>query len=136
MNKGGYMSVTVVMVFAFAALVASALMYVVRENNDYKVLAQKVRESTLALDTATNRLDEVKESHFNQMKELKDSIVAQSNAFAELEKKYRNLEYEALRPKTVNIHAPKAIPVEIMTTKTPVKAIVRVVGAKKKAVKK
>jgi len=132
MNNGGYMSVTVMMVFAFSALVASATMYVMRENNDYKILADQVDAANGAMGTAIKKLDSVKRDHFEQLDQLEAALKKNEHRMAEMDKKFRDLEYESLRPKTVNIYAKKPIPVEIMTTEKPVRAIVRVSNASKK----
>jgi hypothetical protein len=126
MKNGGNMSVTIVMVFAFAALVASAFMYIVRENNDYKVLADQVKAANSQNEVLIKKLDSSVIDNFGQMNELKKAIAAYDEKLMLIDKKFKDLEYEALKPKMVNIYARKPIPIQVMNPKNvPAKKVIK-----------
>lgn len=49
----------------------------------------------------------------SSISDLKEKQITQLSVHANLEKRFNDLEYEALKPKTLNIHASKPIPVLI-----------------------
>jgi hypothetical protein len=60
------------------------------------------------------------------MNELKKAIAAYDEKLMLIDKKFKDLEYEALKPKMVNIYARKPIPIQVMNPKNvPAKKVIK-----------